>query len=314
MGAGLGVLMYAQVIPWPGAMTAGRLQFFFQYANGAGILFAALYLISAVSDDRLIRGGSPLLVMALGLTASVGATLCFLAGLVVLSVACRREGGSPWMVRTGAEVLLGGCAALGSLAVATAGAFPLGPLVSCALAAAAVGARVALEGTLDRIAVEVIQRREAKVALTALAVGLAALVLALGFPRLIQATETFAERLFQIGDALTLWTASPLLGVGPDAWQHLYQQVQSVDYETTLVHGSFAQLLLDGGLLALVPFCTACFLGLRALARTGQWAVFAASAALLLHATFDFDFRFGALLFLLLLLLGYGFVNAKRIP
>lgn len=311
-GAALGVLMYAQVIPWPGGVTAGRLQFFFQYANGAGILFAALYLLSAASDDRFIRNGSPLLVMALGLTASVGAALCFLTGLVVLSVACRREGDSAWMLRASAEVLLGGCAALGSLAIASAAAFPAGPLTSCVLAAAAVGARIALEGALDKRAVKFAQQLGARVALAALAVGIVVLALVFGLPRLIQATETFTERLFQIGDALTLWTVSPLLGMGPDAWQHLYQQVQTIDYETTLVHGSFAQLVLDGGLLSLVPFCIACCLGLRALVQTKQWAILSACIALLLHATFDFDFRFGALLLLILILLGCGVADVKR--
>lgn len=306
-GAALGVLMFAGLLPWPGSMNAGRLQFFLQYANAAGILLAALFLATAPLPERAFRAGRPLIVMAAGLTESVGAILCLIGaalGLIALLLVHDRRDAA---VAVAGDGLLGGAAACCALA-----AGPLGGLGGSVLAVGlrrAVGRRSGSAGKgkggkrgkgMPRAAVLAVGA-----ALVACVLAVAALMIFVP-GRLAQAVATFSERLDQIGDAFVLWSASPLIGIGPGAWDGLYQGVQATDYVSSVVHSSWAQLALDGGLLALLPFCSACAVGLAGLVRRGEWGVLAGIAAVLVHGLFDFDLQFGSILYLLAFLLGFG--------
>jgi len=76
----------------PGAVTAKRLQFTFQYANAAGSWFAALLLLRGELKDRWLDRLWPVLAAALLLTRSVGAiALCLILQAAVLLLERRRD-------------------------------------------------------------------------------------------------------------------------------------------------------------------------------------------------------------------------------
>lgn len=156
--------------------------------------------------------------------------------------------------------------------------------------------------------------------------------------RLDQATRTFAERFVQMGDALSLLSSSPALGVGPGQWRFLYEDVRSADYVANVVHSGYFQVALDGGLIALALLVAGVACGLYAAWRRGRvgirseegrgfrdgrraglpasasssvsaaggetrFAVALAVAMLLLHAGIDIDFSFSAMTSLLAFLI-----------
>lgn len=126
-------------------------------------------------------------------------------------------------------------------------------------------------------------------------------------PRVAQAQQTFMERIIQMGDALGLLAANPLLGIGPDQWQFIYPSIQSAQYLAANVHCSYLQLGLDAGVLALLVMVALLVYGLWKLARRGEFAAFVCVAMVAVHAVFDFDFQFTAVLGLMALLMAdYG--------
>lgn len=102
VAAACGVLMYAGVLPVAGSVNAGRLQFLFQYANTAGVWFAALTLIALCSSDQRLRIAAVLPFIAAVLTLSGGTAVLFGCALAVLAgLALRRRG-----LSVGVSVLL----------------------------------------------------------------------------------------------------------------------------------------------------------------------------------------------------------------
>lgn len=232
-----GMLMYLGLLPFPGSMSLGRLQFTFQYANTAGVWFGVVALVTWGLFRR--KGAKALLVIppvaALLLTQSIGAILvfvCIFGSWTVFSL--RRK-----------PVLL------------------------------------VVFGVL----------------LMLFAFGCAAVLVSIG--RIPRAILTFAERLDQIKDAMTLIVYSPLLGIGPDAWRYCYPSIQTTEYDAVTVHCGYAQLALDGGLIALACFLAFISLGVVHAVKRKDATSLSVIALIVLHALFDIDLQFSAILVLL---------------
>lgn len=132
---------------------------------------------------------------------------------------------------------------------------------------------------------------------------MAAALLLLLRMRGMQVVETFLERIIQIIDALHLFFDDVLFGIGPDMWQFVYPMAQSAQYDATVVHCGYAQVALDGGVLALGAMLVLVFGGLVQLAKKGDFVSLVGAAMIAVHAFFDFDLQFSAITMLLVVLL-----------
>lgn len=286
----VGILAAAGVLPPEGTMAAGRLCILFEYSNATGIWFGMGALVLASSDDGRLRSLGVLPLFALLLTKSVGAIVVTAVALAVVAI---------WGLRRHEElhaVLLAASwvGAVGSFAV-----YLVMPRVGAAAVVVVVavmlgfGARLKSGASLTRVVV-----------LVAGGLTLAAVVGVLVWEpaRWAQAQETFAERLVQMHDGLSLLVAQPWLGVGPGQWAELYGDVQTADYIATVNHCSYLQMALDGGIVAPVIFAAATGFAVVQCARRGNFLWAMAGAMLLVHSIFDFDLSFFALQFFLVLL------------
>ncbi len=294
----LGILMFAGLVPFPGSVVAGRLQFTFQYANAAGAWYAATCLLALASEGAALRRAACLPLLALLLTQSMGSILletCAVAALCPVKTCAKEPVAALGVVAQAASALIGfaACLLAGSLAA---------PVAAVAALAASCGLSALVEGRLgdeDSAAYRIL----AVSAVLAVAAGLLCAGLLVATGRLGQAAATFAERLAQMRDAATLLSASPLLGIGPDGWAASYQAVQTADYKTSVVHCGYLQLALDGGVVAPLLLVGAIGVGFSRAARRRDLASALPVALLALHSLVDFDLRFAALAAVLLVLL-----------
>lgn len=302
----LGLVMVDPVFASFGWSNAGRLQFFFQYANTAGIWFACVAVLSWLSGDTTLRRLTYLPVACLLLTQSGGALLLFSVVLAAMTVVGFRRWG------LGAIVSLLYQCAFAALVFFACGFLPLlGALLALVvgLAANRFGRR------LDPIGEEHARRCvrlvvPAVILLVALGGGLLVLLASSG--RLFQASQTMAERVIQIMDGLGLLFKSPLLGIGPGEWGHAYREVQSAQYVANAIHCGYLQLALDAGVLALVALLCVIGWGAFGLGRgargsaDGDRGLLLALLLIAAHALIDFDLQFGFVQAFLGFLVGEG--------
>lgn len=291
--AAFGYLAFTQVFLLDGALSGGRLQFTFQYANAAGIWFAVIAVLCASSGDERLRSAALLPLSALLLTQSIGAISLFAAACVALALWWRSAGDDGRLAMATVQV--------GVAFVLFAGMRLISGPVGLVWLAVCLGACYALwryRREFDRLGF----RRLAACALVAFGLGAAALAF-LQADRLVEASQTFVERFIQVMDAAGLLGASPILGIGPDTWRYAYPYTQTAQYTASVVHCGYAQIALDAGLAGLAVFAGAAILGLKDLVKRRQVPALIAAALVLAHALVDFDLRFGALAFLLVFLL-----------
>lgn len=301
--AAVGVLMVPGVFPVEGSLSAGRLQFFFQYANTAGIFFAAAALISGFSEDRSSAVFLQLPVLALLLTESVGSMILFFAAFAAMEVLSARRGSYELV----SENLLS--------FVLAAAAFVAGRLLGDAALVCAAVLCCALMVLYRRSSVRSrLSCRKAAVFLAALLVLAVLLAVFVLLPqRIEQAGQTFVERGIQIFDAGRLFAGNLLLGIGPDAWSFEFPFHQSAQYQAASVHCSYLQIALDAGVGALALFIAFAAVGLFGLFKKRDYVRLAAAVAILLHMLVDFDGQFSSMLVLLAVLLYAGSEPAFRL-
>lgn len=306
----LGLVMVDPIFAPFGWSNAGRLQFFFQYANTAGIWFAVVAALSWLSGDAILSRLTYLPVACLLLTQSGGALLLFSAAIAAMAIVGFRRWGR------GALVSLISQCALAVLVFLACGFLPfLGALLAIAIGLATnhFGRRLDSDG-------EVLVRRRSRFVVPAVvllvALGGGLLVLLAFSGRVLQASQTMVERVIQILDGLGLLFQSPLLGIGPGEWRNAYREVQSAQYVANAIHCGYLQLALDVGILALAILLCVVGRGMVGLGRDpcgsvdGPQGSTVALALLSVHALIDFDFQFGFVLALLGFLVGEGLGGA----
>ena len=295
----LGLAVYAGVLPLAAGLDAERLQFTFQYANAAGVWYAVCTMLCLLEPSRRLCAVAALPATALLLTESGGATVAFC--MVGLCVGVGLVKAEKW------DLLLKALVS-GAIAVISFGLirFARDPWL---LAASVVPIAASAIAYVLLLHAELSDERCRKLSLVALAVAVCAVVLVavLRWGRIVQASGTFVERFIQMKDGISLWSENMLLGVGPDNWKHLYRYVQTAQYNSSVIHSSCVQILLDAGIAAAIPMVVACLEGARRLWRrrkaVGWSAAEGACIALItLHSFVDFDLKFGSLLFLLVFL------------
>ncbi len=298
-----GVLVCAHLLPIYGGMVEDRLQLTFQYANAAAIWYGACVFLCLLSPDTWLRAVTCLPALALLLTQSGGALLVFIVVALALGFGWARA--KEW------GTLLMSLAHGADAVVLFALALVLGKVAQAATALVLVPAFVSCR-FLHRHEQDIQNRRDAARICWQLVVGLVVFVLvacAVLHGRVGDAFATLVERFYHMRDGVVLWLANPLLGVGPDCWQYYYQDIQSAQYYTTVVHSSYVQALVDAGPLGLGFLLAACVAGTKALTVNptaddgwGQ-AELVASASVLGHSLIDFDLQFGSIALLVAFLL-----------
>lgn len=316
VSTGAGVAMLIGILSVVGSVNAGRLQFFFQYANAAGAWFACAALLCLGARDARLRRWMVLPLTALLFTQSMGSILFFVVvvtGYFLVRVAtAAADGRAPIFIDAIALI------SQGVLAVAAFLFFKLSWGDNAREAMAVVmflGSVAAFQKFWPRM--ERALRRGGwgcpALILAVAALVASALLAALAMQgRLIQASATFAERIVQAGDAWRVLVASPGLGIGPDQWQFAYPSIRSAEYEATLVHCSYLQLGLNAGLLAPAVLLTVVVNAMRRMRGRHCGQAPLVIVFLTLHAAVDFDLEFSFFAVLIAIMVGIASGDAEN--
>ena len=66
--------------------------------------------------------------------------------------------------------------------------------------------------------------------------------------------ESIRQRLYMYGDSLKIAKVNPIIGQGGNAWRNLHTVVQDYDYMAKESHSYFLELLINYGIVGLIPF------------------------------------------------------------
>lgn len=107
------------------------------------------------------------------------------------------------------------------------------------------------------------------------------------------------ERIVFYKDALKVFKDYPLLGTGGEGWNSVYRQYQPYNYNTSLIHSQYLQVLIEAGIIGLVAYMAIWYFFLSGTARLiksnhGEnrffiWAVTCGALALGFHSMVDFN-------------------------
>ncbi len=286
--AAIGLISFIGLIEFDGMVTAGRLQSTFQYANAAGIVFAAAALLTDSKDFKQYRPYALILELALILSQSVGAIIVYLF--------CRCfclyfEDKNKRTARAGAFSLRFIISALIAAAL-----YVLVYILKLPLAAIPVLVLVGLlPGKLDQLTAKLGSSLKINILAASGFVFVNLMFFSLRGPGFY---HTFVERLIQISDALGVVISKPLLGLGPGLWQHTRFAWQSADYQATYIHSSLLQVAVDTGLPGLAATALLGIYCLRKFKRH-QVYLYAAMLAIFLHSLFDLTMNFLGVVFFL---------------
>lgn len=122
---------------------------------------------------------------------------------------------------------------------------------------------------------------------------------------------TMASRIDCWKDTAAVLIKKPF-GIGPGTWKELQYSIQSADYSVFMVHNSFLQTALDGGIAALAGFL---LMLVYIIVHSRQNAVSAACISLIIaHSFADMDFYYICILFVLGVIMRCGAEEQRRCP
>lgn len=290
----IGFAIYSEIVFIPGNLHAGRLQFFFQYANAAGAWFAVSALLCMTDESISLRKLAFFPFAALLFTQSMG-SICMLVVVTIVFLAIELYGtrrkerakGNVGAYRDTVLILSQAVLAVFSFLLLKHDLL-LGAMVYLAAAIFFVSVWTRVSAMLGRDRIWKI------VSIVAFAACVIAALLFTFFDhaRVTQSLATFVERVVQAKDALLLLAQDLLFGVGPDQWQYRYFDIRSEDYIATQVHNAYLQLGLDAGIFAVLAFMAMFVYSIIRSFREGNACIWASLLFLFLHCFVDFDMNF----------------------
>ena len=288
----IGIAAFTGALPIGSAVSAGRLQFPFEYANTLGTWLGASVMVGWERHDKKIDWARLPVLTALFLTRSVGAIAVY-----ALMWASRLLFGASKKLLFGASKKDNwqDCVILHALAAILAAVFFV---VKSPLAIIILPLIVAASCKTDAIL-----RLAKKLRLQYAFIIAGSVCVALFFTggRLKSAVGTFAERVVQMRDGLSIIADYPLFGVGAGNWERVYLRYQSAQYRSAVIHSGFIGFGVDAGIPAMVLFGLCVFFGWKTKGReTGE--TFGA-CVILAHSLIDFDLTFFPIFSLAFLLL-----------
>lgn len=275
------------VVALRGAVSAGRIQFPFQYANASGAWFGATLILTEEKRDKVIVWTRLPVLAALLLTRSVGAIGVYCLGMAAgLALSKNRRAKWPYVVIFHALGVL--CA----LAIVLLPTFP---------AFLAIAVTVAGSLMIDKFMPLLIRYKFQWIFLLLAVIGIVPVILS---QRIASAAGTFAERLLQIHDGLAIVADHPLFGIGAGNWTRIYRTYQTAQYTSNAVHSGLVEFAVDGGVVTAVAFFTFIVMAFAVRGRKPQETI--AAGLIGFHSLFDFTLRFFPILCLLVLCLFAG--------
>lgn len=297
----LAVVSLTGLLHVSGGVTANRLQFTFQYANAAGIYFAAVALmVRGIKNNRLSKF-IIIIETALFLTQSIGAVACYFAGLVF---AIFTTGKNKLIGQALKELSRTGISAIFAASLY----FSAFKLESPVLFIAITGLIVLFCWFSDR-ADNIFAKYKINIIFALSFIILA--VYLLFSQRVYQGTQTFIERLVQIIDGAAALRAHPFLGVGPGNWQYMAETWKTAQYNAQVIHSSFMQIAVNAGIPALLALAALTVYKLKSIKAAPYHK--AAAIAILLHSFLDFSLEFLAIDLLLIFILNCRNENTQNI-
>lgn len=128
-------------------------------------------------------------------------------------------------------------------------------------------------------------------------------LLSSGYYRIVLGS-TMVSRIDCWKDALSVFIIKPF-GIGAGTWKELQYSIQSADYSVFQIHNSFLQIMLDGGIIAIISFAVMIVHIMRNSIKDNT--LISCIIMLLLHAFVDMDFYFACILFILGVILRVGY-------
>ena len=286
--AAVGYLTFCGVFHWDGAVASRRLQSVFQYANAAGIFLGVAAFLIRNDEKRAPFAIFPETAMLL--TQSVGAILVYIAGWAIYLLKNGKKSEFP-------QAFLGFAVSLLSAAAIYAIVYMTG---AAQLALVFPVAMIVFRKSIRKAIIKVSGFR---ILIRAGCFAGFAAVAALFAARGLRPVATYLERLIQIADGLKATMRNPF-GIGPGAWQFMYQAYQSAPYNATILHCGYVAAIVGAGLAIVFPITLAIVYWLR---RQKWDARSICVIMILLHAVMDITFSFLSIVFVLATLLAETF-------
>jgi hypothetical protein len=281
------MLSYSGLFDIPGNFSAGRLQITLQYANSAGILFAALCFV--LRDPRWQSQNKylPLFQSALFLTQSIGAISLYLIALLIWIYPMKNSSKNESLQLMGSILI--------AASILASSAIPILSLIPLLI----------LGGYTFFFSHKITPPNLRHHRFIAMVFLVSCIVIFLLSSRGATPIETYIERLIQIQDASLTILKNPILGIGPGEWARLKPLYQSAQYDALWVHSSFFQAGVDAGLGSLLLLIALCFAPIWKMVRQkkGCPPLCIAICIIIVHTLMDFNFSFFILDMLLILLI-----------
>jgi hypothetical protein len=282
-----------------GNSTANRLQFTFQYANAAGIYFAAIALMIRGINNKKLERFIPIIQIALFLTQSIGAITLYFVGIVIAVFIIPEVNRIKLSIYNLSKVSI-------SAAFALAIYFSIFKLQLIALSLIVLVLALIYSFYHDQIN-NIFEKLKINHILFALLCAIA--VYLIFSQRVYQGSQTFLERLVQISDGASAIKDNPILGVGPGNWQYMHDVWKTAQYDAQIIHSSFIQIGVDVGIPALIVLV---ILASYSIIRVKINSFLKAAAIIiLLHSILDFSLYFLSIDLLLIFILTYGSTDTE---
>ncbi len=290
----ISILALAGLFRISGNSIAGRLQFTFQYANAAGIYFAAIALMmQGICDKKLMRF-IPVVETALFLTRSIGAVACYFVGLAIAVFVIQKA--------DRLKAIAGNFSRISISAIFVVMLYlSIFKIKTSVLAAFILGVLLFLCWYYEETDYFI---KKFKINYL-FAAGLVLIAVYFLFSnRMHQGAQTFTERLVQIIDGLRVVKSNPVFGIGPGNWQYMQEKWKSAQYTAQIIHSSFIQIAVDAGIPAFLLAAALIIYKFKKVRLNGYLK--AAAIAILLHSILDFSLKFLSIDLVLIFILNYG--------
>lgn len=280
-----------------GNEAANRLQFTFQYANAAGIFFAAIALAMHYYKKEKWYNFIPALEVALLLTQSIGAIFSYILGLVFsFYLKLKRQTEPKETLKESLIQLL--LRLIISITISVI-VYIIKLKTSLYLLPIAVVILLFIVCINQKKIIDFITKHNIHKPI--FIVALISSFLVFFTQRWMRGTLTFIERIIQITDSFEALKRNSVFGLGPGNWELVKSYWQTAEYSANIIHSSFMQIAADAGIFALALVIS--LIILFALKIKESNPSFASSIfAILLHSTLDFSLSFLSINLLLILL------------
>ncbi|MEG1705718.1 MAG: O-antigen ligase family protein [Clostridia bacterium] len=128
------------------------------------------------------------------------------------------------------------------------------------------------------------------------------------FKDFLNGSTSLRDRLHYIKDSYKIWTTSPIIGRGGEAFRYLYKDVQTLNYTSTEAHNSIIQIFVESGIIGGIAVCLLIILVIK----NNEYSILKLSFIMfILHSLTDLNFSYLICLIVFSMLIGL-MENSKK--